>query len=80
MIEKTIDLLSRLKTQEDQLHHVFHLRGLKEGWTIDQRKAYFGWFDKAARYKGGASFAGYVANARAEALSTLTPEERRQIK
>ncbi len=79
-IGKTIDRLPQLKTQEDELYCVSTLRDLKEGWTIDQRKAYFAWLDKAAGLKGGSSLAGYVAKIRADALSTLTPQEREALK
>jgi len=51
VVEKTLALLDRAKTQEDQVHYIFHLRNLKSGWTIEQRQKYFDWFTKA-RQKG----------------------------
>jgi putative heme-binding domain-containing protein len=44
VVTKTLALLDKAPTQEEQVHYVFHLRNLKTGWTIDQRKHYFEWF------------------------------------
>ena len=38
---------------------------LKTGWTPELRKAYFSWFLKAADFKGGASFDGFLKHIRA---------------
>ncbi|HSU53147.1 MAG TPA: c-type cytochrome, partial [Candidatus Dormibacteraeota bacterium] len=52
VVTKTLSLLDKAKTQEEQAHYMFYLRNLKTGWTIDQRKHYFEWFrfaNEAAR-------------------------------
>ena len=46
VVQKTIDLLSRAETQEEQIHYVFHLRTLKTGWTPEDREKYFAWFKR----------------------------------
>ncbi|MEO7299654.1 MAG: heme-binding protein, partial [Verrucomicrobiota bacterium] len=33
VVEKTLDLLDKAKTQEEQIHYIFYLRNLKTGWT-----------------------------------------------
>jgi putative heme-binding domain-containing protein len=33
-------------TQEEQIHYLFYLRNLKSGWTLDQRRQYFSWWNK----------------------------------
>src|SRR5205807_1222994 len=39
---KTLKLMASAKTQEDQLHYLFHLRSLPIGWwTLEQRREYF---------------------------------------
>jgi putative heme-binding domain-containing protein len=43
-VTKTLALLDKAKTQEEQVHYIFYLRNLKTGWTLDQRKHYFDWF------------------------------------
>jgi putative heme-binding domain-containing protein len=63
VIKKTLDLLAKAETQEEQLTYMFALRNLKSGWTMEQRKAYFGWFNKprveepgSPAYPGGAGY------------------------
>lgn len=46
VIEKTLALLDEAPTQEEQLHYIFVLRNLKDGWTLDQRARYFSWFNE----------------------------------
>lgn len=51
VVAKALAQVDRAQTQEDQIHYIFHLRNLKNGWTLDQRRTYFDWFTKA-RQKG----------------------------
>jgi putative heme-binding domain-containing protein len=44
VVTKTLALLDKAKTQEEQVHYMFYLRNLKSGWTPAQRKHYFDWF------------------------------------
>jgi putative heme-binding domain-containing protein len=46
VVQKTMDLISRAETQEEQLHYVFHLRTAKIGWTPEDREKYFAWFKR----------------------------------
>jgi len=43
-VAKTIDLLSKAPTQEEQVNYVLFLRNAKAGWTPDLRKQYFTWW------------------------------------
>ncbi len=43
-ITKTLDLLKKAPTQEEQIYYVLRLRTITNGWTLDQRKQYFTWF------------------------------------
>jgi putative heme-binding domain-containing protein len=45
-VSKTLSLLEKATTQEEQLYYVLRLRTITNGWTMDQRKEYFTWFDK----------------------------------
>ncbi|HKS37836.1 MAG TPA: c-type cytochrome [Verrucomicrobiae bacterium] len=45
VVGKTLDLLTKAPTQEEQIHYIMSLRNLKSGWTMYQRAAYFGWFN-----------------------------------
>jgi len=80
VVAKTLDRLPGLKSREDVLHALLLLRHQKTGWTLEQRRAYFEWLDKAAAWKGGSSLPAYVARIREEATAALTPEERRELR
>ena len=79
VITRTMDLLAQTEDQKEEMHFVFVLRHLRDGWTLDQRKAYFKWFIKAVKFKGGISVPGFVRNIRNEALATLTPQEHDEL-
>jgi putative heme-binding domain-containing protein len=61
VVSKTLDLMDRAKTQEEQIHYVFQLRNLKSGWTLDQRRKYFDWFTRIRQ--GGKGAVTYPAGA-----------------
>ena len=44
VVSKTLALLDKARTQEEQIHYIFYLRNLQNGWTLEQRKHYFEWF------------------------------------
>jgi putative heme-binding domain-containing protein len=46
VVEKTLALMKNAPTLEEQIWYLFNLRTLKTGWTIDQRKEYFSWFNE----------------------------------
>jgi putative heme-binding domain-containing protein len=57
--QKTLGLLAKAETQEEQIHYVFHLRHAKEGWTLDERRQYFGWFNRERKVEeGGPTYPG----------------------
>ena len=58
--------------------YVYALREAKAGWTLELRKAFFGWFPTTHQWKGGNSFKGFLNNIRAEALANVVtdPAER----
>ncbi|MHB8519886.1 MAG: c-type cytochrome [Limisphaerales bacterium] len=47
VVAKTLALLDAAPTQEEQIYYIFRLRTLKTGWTMEQRKHYFGWFNQS---------------------------------
>src|SRR4051812_40375955 len=63
VVKKTLALLAKAETQEEQLTYMFALRNLKTGWSMEDRKAYFAWFTKpreeeagSPAYPGGAGY------------------------
>lgn len=78
VVSRTVEILNESPSQEDQIHYAFVLRGLSEGWTDTDRRAYFGWFNRAASARGGMSFGGFLDNIRKASAETLTDIEREQ--
>lgn len=61
---------------QQQIWYAFVLRNLKNGWTLDDRKAFFGWFERAHEWKGGASYHGFLRNIEKEAFENASEKER----
>jgi putative heme-binding domain-containing protein len=68
--------LATAPSQEEQLDLARAMRVLKSGWTLDQRRAYFGWFLKAANFRGGASLSGFLRDIKADSVATLSDSEK----
>ena len=58
------------------INYAFMLRGLRYGWTLQDRRDYFTFLNEAGTYSGGASYPGYLTNTRDEALSNASKAER----
>jgi putative heme-binding domain-containing protein len=71
-------IAAMLANQPDQMqyHYAFHLRNLKTGWTLDDRKTYFAWFEKARTWSGGASYQKFLTNIDKDAFANCTDAER----
>lgn len=68
--------LASAPSQEEQMDLARAMRMLKTGWTLDQRRAYFGWFLKAANFRGGSSLAGFLRDIKADSVATLSDSEK----
>jgi putative heme-binding domain-containing protein len=76
---KALHLIAGAPSQEEQMEYVKSLRKLKTGWTTADRKAYFGWFQKAVNYKGGQRFQQYVQEIRNDAIAKLNAKEQEEL-
>lgn len=56
------------------IHYAYCLRRVQAGWTLADRKYYFGWLNETLEKGGGKSFAGYIRAIRQDAIDHL-PEE-----
>ena len=61
---------------QQQIWYAFCLRNLKDGWTMDQRRTYFAWFERAHTWAGGASFHGFLRNIDKECFENASEKER----
>jgi putative membrane-bound dehydrogenase-like protein len=75
-VDKLLAYLTPDKTQEEQIHTVYCLRAIKEGWNHDQRDQLVAWFDRGREMGGAASMAGFIENLWTSSLELL-PEEQR---
>ena len=81
VIEKALKLLSEAQTQQDQMFYVFLLREMPSGWTLDQRRTFFGWLNLAeVNYRGGTSFVKFLNQFRKDAVAKMTKEEQAALK
>lgn len=80
-VAKTLDLLAKAPTQEEQIEYALSLRMVANGWTTQQREEYFNWFHKAANFHGGNSFHKFLTNIRNDAVNwSLNKEQRIAMK
>lgn len=79
VISKTLELVRNARTQEEQIHYMFCLRLLSEGWKMSERAEYFEWFKRADEYRGGVSFDSFTDQIRKEASKTLSAEEKQAL-
>ncbi len=73
---KGVKLIADAPNQEEQIEYARSLRMLTQGWTPETRLAYLEWFQKAANFRGGASFKKFMEFIRNDALATLTKVEK----
>jgi putative heme-binding domain-containing protein len=71
-------IAAMLDNQPDlqQFHLAFVLRNVRSGWTLDQRKAYFQWFQKAQGWNGGVSYEKFLINTANDAFALCNDQER----
>lgn len=64
---------------QQQMHYAFALRNVREGWTLEQRKAYFEFLERARQWSGGASYVNFIKNIDNEAFENASEAERLAI-
>jgi putative heme-binding domain-containing protein len=93
VVSKTLDLVAKAETQEEQLHYLVALRKAKT-WTSDERRRYFTafamttkhlaefeqWFaDVGNRPANGSSYNNFIKKLKAELLASLNETERTEL-
>jgi putative heme-binding domain-containing protein len=79
IIARATDLLKTATTSEDLLFYPMHLRYLKDGWTLDQRRIVFEALNRAEKMNGASSYFKAIADTRAELAADLKPEEAKEL-
>ncbi len=62
-----------------EIDYAFMLRNTRKGWTKETRRQYFEFLNEAAKFSGGASYPGFLANIRTEALGNCSDEDRAAV-
>jgi putative heme-binding domain-containing protein len=75
----TVAAVQANQPDAQQVSYVFSLRNLKTGWTQEERKIYFGWFEKARSWNGGASYQKFLEHIEQDAYNNATDSERLAI-
>ena len=73
-VEKTLPLLHAAADQREQMHYLFVLRDVADGWTPALRQSYFDVLAQTRRYIGGEGMPGFLERIRKEAL-TAAPDD-----
>ena len=64
------------ENQQLQIHYIYCLREIKQGWTAEQKQTLLGWFRKSKDWRGGASFAGFLNRLFESSLEFYSKQER----
>jgi putative heme-binding domain-containing protein len=79
VVPKTIRLLRTSTNQTEQMHYLYVLRNVRDGWSMEDRRAYFAGLAQAQHYRGGAGMSDFLRRIREEAVATLDQHEREQL-
>lgn len=62
------------------IHYAYCLRQVRAGWSLEDRKYFFGWLHETLANEGGRSFAGYLGAIRQDAIDRLDEKEVAALK
>jgi len=71
-------ILKSMQTAPNTLnmHYLFCLKDVKTGWTLSDRKFYFGWVKELLSKSGGNMFASFLQKIRETAIAAVPPKEK----
>ncbi len=72
----TIQRMLENHPPSQKIAYAFMLRNVRYGWSRAQRRTYFEFINRASKHTGGASYAGFLKNIRAEALKNCSEAEQ----
>lgn len=61
---------------QQQIWYAYCLRTAQAGWSIEDRTAYFKWFQRSSKWAGGNSFRKFLQNIEQEAFLNASENER----
>ncbi len=72
----TIEKMLANHPPSKKIYYALMLRNIRYGWSMEQRETYFTFINEAAGHTGGASYGGFLANIRDEALANCSDAEK----
>ena len=72
--------MSKNPPPTQRIRYAHTLRTASKGWTVESRRQYFAFLNEAGQGSGGASYPGFLANIRDEALALCTDAQRVALK
>lgn len=77
----TVAQVSASRPDRQQIAYAYVLRNATIGWTPELRREFFAWFPTTSKWRGGASFTGFIKNIRSEAITNFVsdPAERTRL-
>ena len=75
VLSKCVALLREAEASEDLLFYPMHLRYLKEGWTLEDRRIVFDALHRAEKLNGASTYFKCLSDTRSELAASLKPEE-----
>jgi putative heme-binding domain-containing protein len=79
LVPKTLYLLDQTEKPREAFHYLYVLRGVKSGWTLQQRERWARHFLRIQRFLGGRGFPTFLEKIRAEFLATVDDATRRRL-
>ncbi len=76
VVAKTIPRIESTSNQAEQMHYLYLLRSVRDGWSIDNRRVYFAALRGTDRYQRGAGMPKFITQIRDDAVATLNDKER----
>jgi putative heme-binding domain-containing protein len=79
VVDRLLELATTAPTQSQQMHFLFVLRSVKDGWSPRSRRAYFEMLSQMKDYVGGQGMNDFITKIRSDAVGMLSEEEQKSL-
>jgi putative heme-binding domain-containing protein len=79
VVAKSLPLLRAAQAGEDLLFYPLHLRYVREGWTLAQRRALFEALNRAEKLNGASTYFKAIQDTRSELAAALPPDQAESL-
>ena len=78
-VPQTMRLLEISNSQRERIHYLYHLRHVKKGWSLNNRRTYFKILNEYDTFLGGRGLPQALERIRKDATATLTQKEEQVL-